>query len=196
MRKSVGFVILGLMAAFTAGFLLTATGAAAVPPQRPRSVQITVEVFLDTVGHTYSLPCPGCNGFWDGGDWCGELLTPFPPVTVILRDAETNEEIARQTTQKNYSNGRSYAYFNVPAGDDFILELGKVPDGFESCPTSSLSRLITPYDYPLGFRLERFYFWWGCPPVPPHDGPPPPPPPGTGTSYIGCGVYPIFNHTP
>jgi hypothetical protein len=198
MRKSIGFAVLAIIAAFAAGFLLTATGVLAAPQQRVRYVQIVGEVFLDTAGYNYNLPCPGCNGHWDNADWCGEWYTPLPPVTLILRDAETNEEIARKTARKNPNNGREWAYFSVPARDaGFILEVEEVPEGFESCPTSLLSRLLTPRDLQYGHRTERFYFWWGCPATPPGEGPPPPPPPpGSSTDYYyGCGVYPIFGHT-
>ncbi|RME44673.1 MAG: hypothetical protein D6791_12630 [Chloroflexi bacterium] len=196
MRKMISLAALALIVAFGAGFLLTATGAIAAPQQPLRYVQIVGEVFLDTAGHNYNLPCPGCNGYWDNADWCGELYTPLPPVTLILRDAETNEEIARKTARKNPNNGRQWAYFSVPARDaGFVLEVEAVPEGFESCPTSPLSRLLTPYDLRYGHRLVRFYFWWGCPAVPPGAGPPPPPP-GNGTNYYyGCGVFPIVGHT-
>ncbi|MFQ5859830.1 MAG: hypothetical protein ACE5LU_29905 [Anaerolineae bacterium] len=200
MRKSIGLTILALIVAFAAGFLLTATGAVAAPQRRLRYVQIVGEVFLDTAGYNYNLPCPGCNGYWDNADWCGELYTPLPPVVLILRDAETNEEIARRTARKNTNNGRNWAYFSVPARDAFILEVEEVPEGFESCPNSPLIRLINSRKLRYGHRLERFYFWWGCPPAPPQEGPPtpPPPPPGASTNYYyGCGgVYPIYGQTP
>jgi hypothetical protein len=208
MGKKISFVILAMIVAFVAGFLLTATGVTAAPLLRPRpTVQIVALAFLDTVGYHYDAPCYGCNGIWDSADWCGELYTPLPDITLILRDAETNEEIDRKTARKNYNNGQSWAYFSIPPRDSFVLEVEAVPEGFETCPTSSLSRPIALSDFQHGRRLEKFYFWWGCPPTPPDETPPPPPddsnppdeppppPPGTDPNYYyGCGVYPIFRH--
>ena len=101
MRKSISLSILALIVAFTAGLFLAATGATAAPLQRRNYVQIIAEVFLDTVGYNYNLGCPGCNGFWDNGDWCNETYTPLPPVTLILQDAETLEEITRIIAQNS-----------------------------------------------------------------------------------------------
>jgi hypothetical protein len=202
MRKCISLVLLTLVVAFGAGFLLAATGVAAAPLLGHGGyVQIVAEVFLDTAGYSYQQSCPGCDGFWDNSDWCGELYTPLLPVTLILKDAETGEEIKRLTTRKNEGNGRSWAYFSVQRRDSFVLEVESVPEGFETCPTSLLNRHITHHQLQHGRRLERFYFWWGCPPQPPIDDsppgtpPPPPPPPGTNSldDYYGCGIIPIYH---
>lgn len=192
MHRTAIFLILTLIAAFAAGVLLTATGAVAAPAQRTRYATITAQVFLDTAGYNYQTPCPGCNGFWDYADWCGELLTPLPPVTLILRHADTGEEIERAVTRKIENTGRSWAYFSVPMGESYTLELEEVPQDFLACPTSPLSRLITPDDYRYGQYSARFYFWWGCPPAPPLEEPPPPPGPGTNHHYYPCGIYPGY----
>lgn len=196
MRKITSFVILALTVAFVAGFLLSTTGAVAAPVQRTRTFSLSIEAFLDTAGyHSYTdYACAGCNGYWDNADWCGEFLTPLPPVSFVIRNAETDEEITHFATDKYPDRGRSYAYVNLPADQSYILEVEAVPEGFEACPTASLSRLITPAAYPFGYARESFYFWWGCPPTPP--GVEPPPPGSGGGYYYGCGVYPIIGEVP
>lgn len=197
MRKTATLLALTLIVTFAAGFLLTATGVVAAPAQRTRYVTIVAQVFLDTAGYNYGTECPGCNGFWEDADWCGELLTPLPPMELVLRNADTGEEITRVTTRKLYNTGRSWGYLSVPMdGSSYMLELDKteIPDGFVPCVTSPLSRLITPRDYRYGHVSELFYFWWGCPPAPPIENPPPAPP-GIGTDdyFYPCGIFPIFD---
>lgn len=199
MRTRIGLVGLALVLAFAAGFFLTDAGVVAAPQQNANYVQIVVEAFLDTYGYNPNLPCPGCNGFWDGFDWCGVFINPLPPITFVLRDPDTDAEIARRIAYQNPRDGRHWAYFSVPTQDAFILDVEEVPEGFESCPNSPLTRrLVTSEDMPRGFTKEKFYFWWGCPAPPPIDEPPPPPgeSPAGFPGYYGCYPFPIFHGKP
>jgi len=121
-----------------------------------------VEAFLDVTGPG-GLACPGCDRIYSSSDQAANAANPLPNMDFLLKEADTDRLLARQTTTLD-TQGRARTTFRVP-GDlagDLIIELASSPPGFELCPNMSLSRTIHPDDFILGTHLEQFPFWRGC----------------------------------
>lgn len=129
-------------------------------PSSDSALSLTVRVFYDTIGSGF--PCPGCNGIFDAGD--GGI--PLPPLEIIIRDAETGQPIARQSTHYLPSVGASFAWFSVSAEsteNEILVELASVPASLQLCPNAPSVRRLPGADSAGRQAFVSYALWAGCP---------------------------------
>lgn len=153
--------LLRILALTAVGLTLTAqvaraAGPVATPSQVPQHVDIVAEAFVDLVG-SGGPNVPGCNGYFDSGDFVGQTTYSLRDLTVIVRQGSTGQELARQT---GTAAGQPLVLnFNVATQSDVIVELAGMPAGMQLCPNAASSYRIDSNQTATGFAKVRFNFY-------------------------------------
>gem|GEM_PF-5453749 len=137
----------------TIGAVSTASGA---------YVSIFVQAWHDAAGVGPDRRCPGCDGFFTGGDSVAEMFDRLPNVDIAVRDAATGELLDQKRTVRPIAINPEFAHFMVPLRDAYMIELLEVPDGWTLCPNSPQQRWVPARWFQASTTFVKFTFWRGC----------------------------------
>lgn len=132
-------------------------------PRAEQAFRIVVSAFPDLAGSGAGAPgCLGCDGQFGTGDAIRGRVDPLPAVEVILRGGD-GAEIRRLATSQ-LANGRQQVSFDVPAVDDYQVELVGVPADWELCPATTMLIQVaaSAFDLDTGTARAQYGFWHGC----------------------------------
>ncbi|MSP13878.1 MAG: hypothetical protein EXR62_13095 [Chloroflexi bacterium] len=166
---------LRVLALTAVGLTLTAqvaraAGPVATPSQVPQYINIVAEAFVDLVG-SGGPNIPGCNGYFDSGDFIGQTTYSLQDLTVIVRQGSTGQELGRQT---GTASGQPLVMnFNLATQGVVVVELAGMPLGMQLCPNAAPSYRIEANQTATGFAKVRFNFYPTAPASMPTASPTP-----------------------